>query len=81
MTDDIICKGDWHLGTACTRCQRCLNTAAPVINGLRASNDSLNEKLKKILTCVPPDGHGFDYSDTFKVACFDKVRRVLHGEG
>lgn len=30
-----ICKGDWNLGTACGKCDKCINTAAPYIAELK----------------------------------------------
>jgi hypothetical protein len=38
MIDDTpSCKGDWKLGTACGKCQRCLDTAGTTIAELRAA--------------------------------------------
>lgn len=78
-----LCKGDWSLGTACGRCERCLTNVLGYVSLLkqeldleRSSNASLNEKLTLIKASLPMP-MGFDISDKFKLACFEEARRVL----
>ena len=42
------CRGDWLLGTASGRCQRCLDTAKVTIDALRDERD----RFKSLITLV-----------------------------
>ena len=87
-----ICKGDWTLGTACGRCERCVTTAPEVISRLLDNVRQCEGQLGVIFACVPLPVGGiagvdpanpnvrWDISDEFKVRCFEEIRRVLHRE-
>lgn len=67
-----ICKGAWLLGSACGKCARCVVSAPEVIKTLRGQAD----RLDAIVKLIPPGGHGYDYSDEYKLACFEEMRRI-----
>lgn len=66
------------LGSACGRCQNCLDTAPPVIKNLKERLERAEDRLLAISYCVPPTTERFDISEEFKVHCFDEIRRLLN---
>jgi hypothetical protein len=68
--DDVLCKGSWMLCTACGKYKRCMLEAAALISKLR-------DKLFQVMLYLPPANSKYDFSDDFKVLCFNNARAAL----
>lgn len=48
MTGEAICKGSWQFGTACGRCERCIEEARSLIPKLMERERAMHELLEGI---------------------------------
>jgi hypothetical protein len=74
--DFLMCKGDWTLGTACGRCSKCIESAKPMIDRLLAHVTALENRLQNIAACLPSSSRSYDFSDRYKLECFEEARRL-----
>lgn len=81
---EVLCKGDWLLGTACGRCQRCYDTAGPTIKDLRAETAQLRDRMLEVHLHISPgpakllDGSTADISKEIKAKIYDELRIILY---
>lgn len=73
-----ICKGSWVLGTACGRCAKCRDEALGIVGKLMPAYRRLQEQMTMLVAVLPRGGHGYDYSDEYKVQCFEEARRIAY---
>lgn len=45
---DLICRGSWHLGTACGACERCYREARELLPALMKRGRAMHELLEGI---------------------------------
>jgi len=73
------CKGSWAIGTACKKCDRCIQEALATHQGLLDSLKAARAATEFTLRLLPEKTDGHDVGDQFKIACFDELRRMMWG--
>lgn len=70
MSENLLCKGDWQLGTACGTCSRCRTSAVEAITKMRADPWQPMET-------APRDGNWFYALRIIVLVGVDKPARTL----
>lgn len=82
IQDEAWCKGSFLLGSACGRCTRCVDEALQLVPQLLKERRVRIEESTLIHHAIPDRplaGHqALDFTDKFKLACFEEARRILY---